>query len=300
MSFVRPSITELISRMQQDAQSRMSVQQLRRSNANVYVRTGAGAVHGVYGYAEYLARQILPDTAEAEFLDRHASIFGILRKQAEKASGTVRLRFSSSLVPIPVGTFLQADGGVLFRTTADAVLITGVSPVQATVAVEAVEAGSAGNQTQGDVITLLSPIAGVESEATIVAVSGGSDAEDDESLRARIHSRTTDTPHGGAASDYVQWALEVPGVTRAWCYPREDGEGSVTVRFVCDGNPMSIIPDEAMLARVAEYLETVRPVTADVYVWPPHHCPKKSPLSARRIFFVCLPGEQKRKNYSGA
>ena len=39
---------------------------------------------------------------------------------------------------------------------------------------------------------------------------------------------------GGAEVDYVQWALGVPGATRAWCYPLEMGMGTVTVRFMMD------------------------------------------------------------------
>jgi uncharacterized phage protein gp47/JayE len=269
MSFNRPSLTEIIERTMRDAASRLTVPQLRRSNAVVYTRTLSGAVHGLYGAIAYAARQILPDTADSEFLDRHAACFGLERKRATKATGSVVFTFSQAIVDVPVGTVLQASNGSLFRTTSGVEQITGSEAVQGSAGVEAVEGGAAGNQVTGDVLTLLSPVAGVESEAEIVAISGGIDEEDDESLRLRVGSRTRETPHGGSSSDYAQWCLEVPGVTRAWCYPREEGEGSVVVRFVCDGNPNSIIPDEEMLQRVARHLEETRPVTADVYVRPP-------------------------------
>ena len=30
-------------------------------------------------------------------------------------------------------------------------------------------------------------------------------------------------PQGGAASDYIEWTLEVPGCTRAWIEPQGQG-----------------------------------------------------------------------------
>ena len=268
MTFIRPTLREIVERTEADAQSRLTVAQLRRSNSRVYTRVLSGAVHGLFGYAQYISQQLFFDTAEGEYLDRWAFIYGLTRKAAERATGSVTFSYSGDLVDIPVGTTLQSDDGVVYATTSGVTLVAGASPVQANASVQASVPGASGNQTAGDVLSLISPIAGVVSEVSIVALSGGADEETDESLRVRLLARTQETGHGGAASDYVQWCLAVPGVTRAWCYPREEGEGTVTVRFVCDGiDP--IIPDESMLDRVAAYLETVRPVTTDVYVRPP-------------------------------
>ncbi len=258
MSFDRPSLKTIIERMDSDAQSRIGVTQLRRSNSKVYTRTLAGAVHGLYGYVSYLGRQMFVDTAESEFLDRWASIYDVKRKQATRASGSVQFVFSGDTVTIPKGTTLQSDDGILYRTT-EAATSKGVA------ACEADTTGASGNQTAGDVLTMTSPIAGVMGEATIIGMTGGADAEDDESLRDRLLSRMQETPHGGTSADYVRWALEVPGVTRAWCFPLEDGAGSVAVRFVCDNND-DILPDESMMQKVQDYIDTERPVTADVTV----------------------------------
>lgn len=259
MSFQRPTLNEIIERVNDDAQSRIGTTQMRRSNMKVYTRVLAGAVHGLYGYISFLNRQQFVDTAESDYLDRWASIWDVKRKQATAASGSVKFTFSSDAVEIPAGTILQSDDGVLYRTT-DAATSAGTALCEASVA------GAEGNQTAGDVLTLVSPIAGVYSEATVVGMAGGSDKEDDESLRSRLLLRMQETPHGGTASDYVKWALEVPGVTRAWCSPLEDGAGSVTVRFVCDNQSGSILPDEEMLQRVKTYIDSVRPVTADVSI----------------------------------
>lgn len=109
---------------------------------------------------------------------------------------------------------------------------------------------------------------GVLPAVTAGELSGGADVESDEDLRSRFLSRLRQPPHGGADYDYVSWALEVPGVTRAWCYPHELGLGTVTVRFVRDADA-SIIPDAGEVAAVQDYLDARRPVTAQLTVVAP-------------------------------
>jgi uncharacterized phage protein gp47/JayE len=41
-------------------------------------------------------------------------------------------------------------------------------------------------------------------------------------------------PQGGDATDYVEWALAAPGVTRAWCNPLGAGVGTVVVYTMFD------------------------------------------------------------------
>ena len=92
-------------------------------------------------------------------------------------------------------------------------------------------------------LTLDSPIVGVNASANVTAgaLTGGADAEDDDSLRARLLARIKEPPQGGSKADYVTWALEVPGVTRAWCYPEEMGDGTVTLR--CAGVDATIVAE---------------------------------------------------------
>lgn len=49
MSFERPKLKAIIDRLDADIQSRLTVPQLRHSNAKVYGRVLAGAAHGLYG-----------------------------------------------------------------------------------------------------------------------------------------------------------------------------------------------------------------------------------------------------------
>jgi len=115
---------------------------------------------------------------------------------------------------------------------------------------------------------MVSPLAGVQATATAGLLSGGADVETDDALRARLLDRIQQPPQGGAAADYIAWALAVPGVTRAWVYPGELGDGTVTVRFVRDndGSGAAIIPDATEVATVQAYIDARRPVTAKVTV----------------------------------
>jgi uncharacterized phage protein gp47/JayE len=102
-------------------------------------------------------------------------------------------------------------------------------------------------------------------------LSGGADQETDDALRTRLLARLQQAPQGGSAADYVTWALQVAGVTRAWEYGQELGAGTVTVRFVRDndGTGAAIIPDAGEVAAVQAYIDARRPVTAAVTVVAP-------------------------------
>lgn len=256
--FERPGLRELIARTLSDTQSRLSAEELlRRADAEVFARVLAGASHALHGHLDWIARQVIYDTADAEILERWASLFGLDRKPAAYASGTVT---ASGTGTIPTGTIYRRADGAEFQVTADA---TAPGAVQ----VQALVAGAAGNTAAG-LLSLQTPISGVVTAAAVVSISNGADIEDDASLRARLRAHLRAPPHGGAAHDYIQWATEVPGVTRAWVYPLELGAGTVVVRFVRD-NDVSLIPDSTEVAAVQAYINERRPVTAAVTVLAP-------------------------------
>lgn len=277
MPFDRPTLTDLIDRAAADIESRLpgGDARLRRSNLSVLARVHSGAVHGLYGYLSWLALQLMPDTAELEHMDRWADIWGVTRKPATAAEGNVTLAGTNTSV-ISAGTTLQRSDGAQFTVDADATITGGT----ATAAVTAVVPGASGNTAASATLTIVSPIAGVNSIATVAAggIAGGADSESDDALRARLLDRIQEPPHGGADFDYVKWALEIPGVTRAWCFPLEMGLGTVTVRFVRDED-VSIIPDAGEVAAAQAHIDALRPVTADVYVVAPSAVPLNLTIS---------------------
>lgn len=267
MPFQRPELTELIERAAADIEAGLpgTDARLRRSNLAVLGRMHAAGVHGLYGYLAWLAEQLMPDTAETVFLDRYAGIWGVLRLPAAYAVGPVAVTGTTGAT-VPAGTTLQRSDGAQFVATADATLVSGAAEVP----VAAVEAGAAGNALSGTQMSFVTPVPGVSTAALVAApgLTQGADAESDAALRVRLLARIQQPPMGGSASDYVAWALQVPGVTRAWVYPLENGVGTVVVRFVRD-NDLDFIPDSGAVTAVQDYIDERRPVTAQVTVEAP-------------------------------
>jgi uncharacterized phage protein gp47/JayE len=259
MAFQRPTLDELAERIRADFVSRLdlTVAILRRSMVYVLSLVIAGAAHMMHGHLDFLSLQLFPDTASAENLVRWATLFGLTRKQAEFAIGTVNFTGINTTV-IPAGTLLVNDGRE-YALDVELTIVAGV----ASGTVTAVLAGDEGNLAAGSLLAFVTPIAGIDDPAT-VAIGGlvnGSDEETYDQLRARLTARMQSPPHGGNAADYIAWALEVAGVTRAWVYPLELGAGTVVVRFVRDDDP-SLIPDAGEVAVVQTYIDALRPVTA--------------------------------------
>lgn len=266
MPFARPTLSELIARVRGDFQSRLPGADagLRHTALDVLARTHAGASAGLYGYLDWLARQLMPDTAEAEHLARWAGIWGIRRKAAVPAAATATLTGVNGAT-VPAGAELQRIDGRAYRTLA-AVAISGGS---ATVSIEAVETGPDGDLLAGSQLTLAVPVTGVNAEVTVAALTApGTAEEDDAALLDRLLARIRKPPQGGARHDYVAWALAQPGVTRAWCWPGWMGAGTVGVSFVMDDRE-NILPLQADLDAVEAALDDLRPVTAELFVFAP-------------------------------
>ncbi len=268
MPFTRPTLTTLISRARTDIESRLpgAVATLRNSVESVLARVVAGATHGLHGHLLWLSRQLFPDTAEDEFIERWAAIWGLPRTPATKATGPIDITGTNGQT-CPAGTEWTDENGIEYTQDADGTIAAGTATVQLTAKV----AGTSGTQEVGTILTLVSPVAGIDSEATVsgTGITDGDDTETDAELQSRLLIRMGSPPKGGGPGDYVNWALEIAGVTRAWEIPNGDGLGTVVVYFVLDNKSGTIIPDAGEIATVQDYLDSVAPVTADVNVYAP-------------------------------
>lgn len=225
-------------------------------------------------YLQWLSMQFLPDTSEEDWLDRHASIWlpNNGRKAASYAIGSLAVTGIANIL-LPQGSIFSAptaSGTVRLQTTGPVT----VSPNPTAVPIVSLTAGSVSNLPAGASVSLTAgpPGGGVSATATVVALDGGADVETDDQLRARVLNRIQQPPMGGDANDYVQWALQVPGVSRAWCSPLEMGIGTVTVRFMMDQLRAAAggFPNSGDVATVQAYINTRRPVTAiDTFVCAP-------------------------------
>jgi uncharacterized phage protein gp47/JayE len=265
MAFNRPTLQALIERVDGEIRSGLGlVTLLRRSFLSVLARVMAGLSHTVLGFIAYIEKQAFPDTAEGEYLIRWAAIWGVLQKPATYAKFQCAVTGTAGIT-IPINTTFRRTDGVEYLTEA-AVTLTGLNDK---IILIAVLAGTTGEVAVLDQINILSPIAGLDSTAVVdLIIIEPEDIELLESLRARLVDRIQNPPSGGAPTDYIQWALSVAGITRAWVGPQALGPGTVVV-YVVNDNDSPITPLTPKLIEVADYIETVRPVTANVSVVAP-------------------------------
>jgi uncharacterized phage protein gp47/JayE len=281
LMFARPGITSLRDQAVNDAAAALGYPTLlRRSPLRALAYAQAGLAHGQYGYLDWIARQAVPFTASGQYLEAWAGLVGVTRKDATSAEGRANFVGTAGTI-VPAGTELRSAGGGSYLTTLDAQLaIDGT----AAATIEAVTAGSAYTLDDDAVLSLASPIVGVQSSVAADHVAPGTDPELDDPFRTRMLLRWARAPQGGAVADYVEWALAVPGVTRAWANPNGFGAGTVVVYTMWDlaeaasgGFPQGTDGVSASEARdtpatgdqlvVADALHWLRPVTALVY-----HC----------------------------
>jgi uncharacterized phage protein gp47/JayE len=236
MPFPRPTLTALRTQAMQDVTASDLPNAdgfLRRSVLRVlaWVQAGLASLH--YGYLDWICRQATPFTATDEYLEAWAALAPtpVLREAPTYASGPATW-FGLVGTPLPAGTVVNRGDLVQYATTADATVGSGGT---VTVTVQALVAGSAGNCDSGTPLTLASPIGGVTAAgAASGPITGGNDLEQDGPLRTRMLESYAAPPHGGNQADFVTWALQVAGVTRAWCAPNLAGPGTVSVFFMMD------------------------------------------------------------------
>lgn len=264
MAFDVSSLPALVQRAEADLESQATTA-LRRSDQKVLARVHSGATYGLYGFLGNLSREILPDTCSQETLVRWAAMRKIPRTPAVSSTGPVWLRGAIGL-PLSTRVVMQAADGRQFRVASDTVL----SAERTLVPVVALIPGAAGNVSPGVTLSLVSPVAGVLDQVVVgeSGLTAGTDLEELQDWRSRVVADFARVPHGGADDDYVTWAKEVAGVTRAWTVPNYLGPGTVGLFFVRDKDP-DPIPSADALAAVANYLSGKRPTCAELYVLAP-------------------------------
>lgn len=269
MPYARPTLAELRARIAADYSARLGIGPLLpRSVLLGLSQSDAGQSHGQHGHIAYVAEQIFPDTADAEHLERIASSYGITRRPATPAIGLVEFTGSAGTA-IPLGTILSRTDGVQFATTV-ATAIEGGGTVE--VEVEATSEGATTNTEPATVLELVSPIVGVDGEATVASggLGQGADRETDDRLRDRLLDERRNPPVCGSLAAYRQAALSVPGVTRAWAIDNHMGLGTVGIAVVEDDSPTGPTPSSATLAAVEAAVEEIRQVgTTAIYVFGP-------------------------------
>lgn len=262
MSYTPPKLTELIKRAKGD----FDAIGIRSLLIDAIAMAHAGQTNGLYEFLGWISRQIVPHLADEEILLLFCQFWGIQRKMPSKAKGSLLLTVRGDTA-ITAGTQWQTNSGLIIECAQSVLLRTGTAAVE----VVAIEEGAAGNISGGIEFELISPIANVESKAVLseTGMTGGADIENISSLRARLLFRVQHPPSGGNKWDYIRWARECAGVTRAWCIPAPLYCNYVTVVFVLD-EQADIVPTNDDINRVSDYINGhINPATNQFEGKPP-------------------------------
>ena len=199
------------------------------------------------------------DETSGAYIDKAAAAYGITRKPGTPASVDVTFTGTANAV-VPAGTMCVTADGLGFLTDEELTLGEDGS---GTVPATSDDVGAVYNVPAQAIVTTQESVAGVSGVTNDAAAAGGTDPETDAALFARLDAYRKTPPTSGNDRHYHQWALEVNGIGAASVIRCWDGPGTVKV-IVAD---MELRPvEEDKVAEVAAYIETQRPVTAEVTV----------------------------------
>jgi uncharacterized phage protein gp47/JayE len=231
------------------------------------VRVQSKGLYGTHLHLRWNVDQMLPDTAEAEFLIRHAAIWGVYRRPATKAVGLALFAGIPGTV-VPAELDLRLPGGGLAITSAAGVVD---ASGEVTIALEAAEGGVLGNTAGGATLPIVTVQAGLDPQAAVLdadGMAGGAEEESDVSLLARVLAEIREPGHGGARNDYRLWIQNAFAVAKVATVPLWVGPGTVGVVAAMGTAVAPVAPIPAELDAMAAHLDVLRPVTAEVYVRP--------------------------------
>ncbi len=268
MAFSIPSIKDLAQRARASFKSELTGSDpwLWPSTLHVIAKVFAGITFSIFGRLAEIDRDRFAYSAQGEAIVRHGVEFGITRKPASYASGTLSVVGTANQT-IVAGTVFTRSDGVTYTSSVDTTI--GTDGTAALVVVSTIT-GPTTNVVYGTSLTTTNPNV---TTATVDAngLGGGASQESYESLRARILYRKRNPPQGGAATDYVIWATAVAGVTRAYVDTTACAAGLVIIYPLMDDTYASTngIPQPVDIARIQAYIDTQKPATATAIVAAP-------------------------------
>ena len=219
-------------------------------------------------YADYAGKVSFLKYARGDYLDNLAAIRGVARLQATAASTVLKFTLSepiSSVVGIPAGTRATNGNDVFFATDEYAEIKAGETAVS--VAATCTEKGSLGNNfAEGEFNVLVNALPYVVSVVNTSQTFGGSDLENDDSLKERVFEMPNSYSTAGPTGAYSYFVKQVDQ-SISDVVIRSDTPGVVKVIFVTESG----MPDSALIQKVQDELEDrdVRPLTDKVEVLAP-------------------------------
>ena len=203
------------------------------------------------------------DSSWGSYLTARCSEYGVDRKTATTAVGTVTFSGGQGAL-IPAGSIVTLADNSIQYTTDNTIILDATG--KGSVSITAKTAGKVGNVAAGTINKIPLSIAGITKVVNAEATRGGYDAETDGELLARYKTVVKTPATSGNKYHYYNWAMSISGVGACKVLPLWQGAGTVKVVIV-DNDMLSA--SEETIKKVADYIETVRPIGATVTVTSP-------------------------------
>jgi uncharacterized phage protein gp47/JayE len=195
-----------------------------------------------------------------EFVDLKVQWSGLTRKPAIQSIGTLTFTGEDGTI-IPVDTQARTDqtNPVFFHTIEEGVITGGTVTVNAIADIGGID----GNVESNRIVIGLGDLTGVTAVTNSLPFTGGVDRETSLSLLDRYYEKVRKPATSGNVYQYEQWVKEVAGVGDVKVTPVWDGPGTVKL-VLLDNQKKS--PDPSVITATINYIETVRPIGADVTI----------------------------------
>ena len=254
--FIVPTLEEIRASLLRDYQTYYpNADTSEDSDAYARASSLAACAEGIYAHQKWLIKQFFPDTADTEFLEKHAGLRGLRRRNATYAAGKGATISGNPDAVIAVGLQIKTEDGRFYETTESAVISSGGTAV---VAVRSLATGAVQNIKTATKGSFMAAPVGVSTDVVLNDVVGATNAESDSSLLERLLNKIRRPAAGGNKYDYKDWALEVDGVEQAYVYPLRRGLGTVDIAITADNG----VTSDDTVRRAQEYIDQERPVTA--------------------------------------
>lgn len=221
-----------------------------------------------YKYIDRAGKQELLKYTYGDHLDHIAARAGIAREQAKPARALVRFTLSDireNIVYIPQGTMVT-NGSEYFETESHATIQPGniYSDVECVCTVD----GSEGNDlVAGEINVLVNPIPYIASVSNTEKTAGGTDIEDDDSLKERIYYAASRYSVAGPEGAYEYWVRTFNADILDIRVTSENPVEVVIEFIMADGE----LPTSGIITGLQNYLQNqqIRPLTDKVTVKAP-------------------------------
>lgn len=239
------------------------------SETRIQLYTQALRFYQVYQLIDYGFRMNLPKYSSGAFLDNLASIMlGPNPRQPAKPSYcSVEFTLSAlrpQAVTIPAGTRVSTSDNLFFATQEALTIPPGKLTVQGSVVSLATGAATAGI-LPGQLNALVDPVPYVASAINVTTSQGGSDVENDNSLKLRMTEFQNSRSTAGSEVAYRyfvrSFSQAVEGISVVRSAP-----GEVNIYLTLTGGQL---PDQPFLDALEEYLADKRPLTDHLTISAP-------------------------------